>query len=151
MKLQILNASKIVLITFLCSAIIMFLMRKVAVHIGAMDVPRSEEGHRHIHKKATPKLGGVGIFLAFLVGYMLFGEQSIRMNSILIGSFIIVLTGIVDDINPIKATYKLIGHIAAASVIVFYGGILLDNITAFGFSINFGILAYPITLLFIMT
>lgn len=150
MKLQILNASKIVLITFLCSAIIMFLMRKVAVHIGAMDVPRSEEGHRHIHKKATPKLGGVGIFLAFLVGYMLFGEQSIRMNSILIGSFIIVLTGIVDDINPIKATYKLIGHIAAASVIVFYGGILLDNITAFGFSINFGILAYPITLLFIV-
>ena len=150
MKLQILNASKIVLITFLCSAIIMFLMRKVAVHIGAMDVPRSEEEHRHIHKKATPKLGGVGIFLAFLVGYMLFGEQSIRMNSILIGSFIIVLTGIVDDINPIKATYKLIGHIAAASVIVFYGGILLDNITAFGFSINFGILAYPITLLFIV-
>ena len=150
MKLQVLSASRIVLITFLFSAIIMFLMRKVAVHIGAMDIPRSEEGNRHIHKKATPKLGGVGIFLSFLLGYMLFGEQSIRMNSILIGSFIMVLTGIVDDIKPIRATYKLLGHIAAAMVIVFYGGILLNNITAFGFAIDFGILAYPITILFIV-
>ena len=49
MKLQILAASKIVLITFLFSAMIMFLMKKVAHHIGALDVPRTEEGHRHIH------------------------------------------------------------------------------------------------------
>lgn len=150
MKLEVLAASKIVLITFLCSAVIMFLMRKVAVHIGAMDIPRSEEGNRHIHKKATPKLGGVGIFLAFLMGYMLFGEQSIRMNSILIGSFIVILTGIIDDIQPIKAIHKMLGHLVAASVIVFYGGILLNNITAFGYSFDFGVLAYPITILFIV-
>lgn len=150
MKYQILEATKIVLITFLFSSIIMFLMRKIAVHIGAVDIPRSEEGHRHIHKKETPKLGGVGIFLAFLLGYMLFGEQSIRMNSILIGSFIVVLTGIIDDIKPIKAIHKLLGHIIAAMIIVFYGGIVLNNITAFGFSIDFGILSYPITILFII-
>ena len=150
MKEVIISSSIIVLTTFIFSAIIMFLMRKVAVHIGAVDVPRADEGNRHIHKKATPRLGGVGIFLAFLLGYMLFGEQSIRMNSILIGSFIIILTGIVDDINPIKATHKILGHIAAAMVIVFYGGILLNNITAFGFAIDFGILSYPITILFIV-
>lgn len=149
-KLQLIEASKIVLVTFIFSAIIMFLMRKIAVHVGAIDIPRSEEGNRHIHKKATPKLGGVGIFLAFLIGYMFFGEQSIRMNSILIGSFIVILTGIIDDIKPIKATHKILGHIIAASVIVFYGGILLDNITAFGYSLNFGMLSYPITILFIV-
>lgn len=150
MKQQILSASKIVLITFLFSSIIMFLMRKVAVHINAIDVPRAEEGNRHIHKKATPKLGGVGIFLTFLLGYMLFGEQSIRMNSILIGSFIIILTSIIDDITPIKALHKFLAHIAAASVITFYGGILLNNITAFGYSFDFGILSYPITIIFIV-
>lgn len=150
MKLQLLAASKIVLITFLFSAIIMFLMKKVATHIGALDVPRTEEGHRHIHKKITPKLGALGIFLSFLLGYMLFGEQSVRMNSILIGSFIIVLTGIIDDIRPIRASHKLLGHLAAAMVIVFYGKILLTNITAFGFAFDFGILSYPITILFII-
>lgn len=150
MRLQLLNASKIVLVTFLFSAVIMVLMKKVAVHVGAVDKPRSEEGNRHIHKKATPMLGGVGIFLSFLFGYMLFGEQSVRMNSILIGSFIMILTGIIDDIKPIRAYQKLLGHIAAASVIVFYGGILLNNITAFGFSFDFGILAYPLTILFLV-
>ena len=150
MKVHLLSASKIVIVTFIFSAIIMFLMRKVAKHVNAMDVPRSEEGNRHIHTKATPKLGGVGIFLSFLFGYMLFGEQSIRMNSILIGSFIIILASIVDDINPIRATYKLLAQIIAACVIVFYGGIILDVITAFGYTFDFGILAYPITLFFIV-
>ena len=150
MKEQILDASKIVLVTFLASAILMQLMKKIAKHIDAIDRPRSDEGNRHIHKKEIPKLGGLGIFLAFLLGYMLFGEPSIRMNSILIGSFIIVLTGIIDDIHEIRASYKLLGHIIAASVIVFYGGILLNNISAFGYFIDFGIFAYPITLLFII-
>ena len=150
MKIQILEASKIILITFIFSAIIMELMKKVATHIGAIDMPRSDEGHRHIHKKATPKMGGVGIFLAFLLGYMLFGEQSVRMNSILIGSFIVILTGLIDDIKPIRAMHKFICHLIAAAVIVFYGGILLDNISAFGLNINFGIFAYPLTILFIV-
>ena len=150
MKAQLLSASIIVATTFVFSTIIMFLMRKVAVHINAMDIPRVEEGHRHIHTKATPKLGGVGIFLAFLLGYMLFGEQSVRMNSILIGSFIIVLTGIFDDIKPISARAKLLGQIASSLVIVFYGNILLNNLTIFGLDIQFGIFAYPITILFIV-
>ena len=128
----------------------MFLMRIVAVHIHAIDEPRSDEGNRHIHKNAVPKLGGVGIFLSFLLGYMLFGEQSVRMNSILIGSFLIILASIVDDIKPIRATHKFLVHIVAASVIVFYGGILLNNITAFGYVFDFGILSYPITILFIV-
>ena len=150
LRLLLIDASKIVLTTFVFSILIMFLMRKVAIHIGAVDKPTLKEGHRHIHKKATPKLGGVGIFLGFLFGYMLFGEQSIRMNSILIASFIVVLTGIVDDIKPIRAYQKLLGHIVAASIIVFYGGILLNNITAFGLMIDFGIFAYPITILFLV-
>ena len=150
MNEEMLSVIKIVLTTFLTSALIMPFMKKIAVHVGAIDIPRSEEGNRHIHKREIPKLGAVGIFLSFLLGYMLFGEQSVRMNSILIGSFIMILTGIVDDIKPIKAWQKLIGQLIAASVIVFYGGILLNNITAFGLSFDFGILSYPITLFFII-
>jgi len=150
MKAQILEVSKIVLITFIVSSLIMILMKKIAVHIGALDIPREEEENRHIHKRIMPKLGGVGIFLAFLFGYMIFGEHSIKMNSILIGSFIIIFTSIIDDIKPIRAYQKLIGHVVAASIIVFYGGINLQNITAFGFSFNFGIMSYPLTILFLV-
>ncbi len=147
---DILEAIKIVIVTFLFTAIIMPFMRKIAYHIGALDEPRPDEGHRHIHKKTMPKLGGVGIFLGFLFGYILFGEQSVQMNSILIGSFIIILTGIVDDIHSIRASQKLIGQLIAALIVVFYGGILLNNVTIFGWSFDFGIWAYPITVFFIL-
>lgn len=141
---------KIVLVTFLCSALIMPIMKRIAKHVNAIDVPRSDEGNRHIHTKATPFFGGVGIFLSFLIGYMIFGTESVQMNSILIGSFIMILTGIVDDIKPIKAWQKFLGHIIAALVIAIYGQITLNNVTAFGFSLDFGIFTYPVTVLFIV-
>ena len=140
----------IVITTFSISALIMPYIIKIAYHIGALDIPRSDQENRHIHKKITPKFGGMGIFISFLVGYMLFGVHSIQMNAILIGSFFIILTGIADDIKSLSAKEQLVGQIIAALVIIFYGGMTLNNITAFGLNIQFGIFAYPITLFFIL-
>lgn len=146
---EIIRMIIIVLTTMVASSIIMIYMKKIAVLINATDKPRSEEGNRHIHKKEMPKLGGVGIYLAFLLGYMLFGKYSHQMNSILIGSFIVILTGIIDDIESI-GWKKIIGQLIAAFIVVFYGGLLLDKITAFGYIINFGFWAYPLTIIFII-
>ena len=136
-----------VLTTFVFTALIMPLTIKVAKHIGAIDVPRD---NRRVHNKPIPKLGGLGIFAGFLFGYMLFGIQSVQMNSILIGSFIIILYGIIDDIKTLNARYELIGQLLAASTIVFYGQILLTEISIFGNIIEFGVFAYPITIFFIL-
>ena len=140
------NIILMVSVTFFISALLMPFMKTLANQIGAVDVPRS----RHIHKKVMPKLGGLGIFITFLIGYMIFGEPSSRMNAILIGSFIIIITGVIDDIKELKASHKMLGQIAAASVIVFYGQILLREVSAFGLYLDFGIFAYPITLFFIL-
>lgn len=136
-----------VVITFLFSAIIMPFTNKIAHHIGAIDVPKDK---RRVHTKPIPKLGGLGIFAAFLFGYMLFGVQSVQMNAVLIGSFIIIITGILDDIKTLKAKEELLGQFLAALTITLYGNILLTNISVFGIDINFGILSYPITIFFIL-
>lgn len=141
---------KIVIVTFIFGVLIMPIMKKVAHHIGAIDIPRNNEGNRHIHKKPIPKLGGVGIFLAFLFGYMMFGQHSIKMNAILIGSFIIILTGMIDDISDLRASRQLIAQLIAAAVIVFYGKIVLTDITAFGLYIQFGNFSELITMFFIV-
>ncbi len=137
----------ITLITFVFSVLIMPGMIKIANHIGAIDVPNDK---RRVHNRPIPKMGGLGIFAAFVFGYMLFGVHSIQMNSILIGSFIIIITGIIDDIKPISAKAKLFGQFCAAATIIFYGNILLNEVTAFGQVFNFGVFAYPITLIFIL-
>lgn len=136
----------IVLVCFISVALIMPYIIKLGLHLGAYKEP----GERDIHKGILTRIGGVGIFTGFLLGYMLFGEPSIQMNSILIGSIIVFLMGFFDDIKPISALSRLIGQTAAAAVVVFYGNILIENITALGFNFEFGIFAYPITLFFIV-
>lgn len=135
-----------VFIPFAFVVLVMPFIKKMAIRLGAVDTP----GGRHIHKKVMPKLGGLGIFLGFLLGYMIFGEHSEQMNSILIGSFIIVITGLCDDICDLKPWEKLIGQVVAACIITFYGKILLVDVSAFGIYLNFGILTYPLTILFIL-
>ena len=146
MNSTILYSIKVIITTLLIAAFSIPVVKKIAIHINALDIPNE----RKVHKKPMPRLGGLGIFFAFLVGYMLFGQNTIRMNSILIGSFIIILTGMIDDIKPLDAKDKLIGQWLSAAIIAFYGEILLDNITAFGLNINFGYFAYPITIIFIV-
>lgn len=143
---NILSDSKIILTVFLFVVLIMPIVMKIAIHVNALDMPNE----RKVHKKPMPRLGGLGIFFGFLLGYMLFCTQTTQMNSILIGSFILILVGIVDDINPLKPIVKFIGQIISAVIVVYYGNILLQDISAYGFYINFGMFARPITILFIV-
>ena len=122
------------------------IIKKIAFHINALDIPNE----RKIHKKPMPRLGGLGIFSGFLIGYMLFGNHTYLMNSILIGSFVLLIVGMIDDINSIKARYKLLGQIVASLIVVLYGGLLLKDVSFFGFYLDFGIFSYPITILFIL-
>lgn len=135
-----------IIVPFLFVLAIIPFIKKVALHVNAMDIPNG----RKVHTAPMPRLGGLGIYMGFLLGYILFGEMSIRMNAILIGSIVIIITGIVDDINPIPAKVKFLFQIIAASVVAFYGDILLRDLSAFGFYLDFGIFSYPITILFIV-
>lgn len=135
-----------IVVPFLFVLMIIPFIKKVALHVGAIDVPNE----RKVHKVPIARLGGLGIYMGFLLGYILFGTMSIRMNAILIGSFIIVITGIVDDIKPIPAKIKFLFQIVAAAVVAFYGHILLKDLSAFGFYISFGNFSYLITILFIV-
>lgn len=136
-----------ILTSFLLVIAIVPLIKRIANQIGAVD---NNIGGRHIHKKPIPKLGGIAIFLGFLFGYMVYGTHSSTMNAVLIGSFIIILTGVVDDITELKASTKFAGQVIAACILVFYGDILLKDVSAFGIYIDFNILSYPLTIFFIL-
>ncbi|MEG2322224.1 MAG: MraY family glycosyltransferase [Bacilli bacterium] len=146
MEKTILEILLIVFTIAIIVALIIPFIKKIAIHIDAVDLPNE----RKVHTKPMPRLGGLGIFFGLLLGYMLFGKPSELMNSILIASFIIVLTGLIDDVKPLKANTKFIGQLIASCIVVFYGGLAMQNISAFGFYIEFGFLAKFVTLFFIL-
>ena len=67
---------KALLICFILSVIITPFVKKLAVKIGATDKPDA----RKVHKKLMPRLGGLAIFISFLVGFILF-FQTANMRS----------------------------------------------------------------------
>lgn len=136
----------IIITTFVFTTLITPVIKRVATYIGALDIPNE----RKVHTKPIPRLGGLAIYFGFLFGYMLFGSHSVVMNAILIGSFIIILIGSIDDVKSVPARYKLIGEIITAMVVSIYGGILLKDVSFFGIYLNFGAFSYPLTILFIV-
>ena len=143
--MRVSNILLIIMTTMIFVILFIPIVKKIAIHIDALDIPDK----RKVHKVPIPRLGGLGIYAGFLLGYILFGIESIQMNSILIGSIIIIITGIIDDIKPLPAKYKFLGQLIAASVVPLQGGILLKDISAFGIYINFGVFSPIITIIFI--
>ncbi len=127
------NIFEIVLVTFIVSLLLVPLSKKIAVHVGAMDIPNK----RKVHKKPMPRLGGLAIYGSFLMGYMLYGDLTTQMLSILISTFIILMVGFIDDINPVRARYKFLVQIVAALIVVIYGNIYFSELSFLGFNFVF--------------
>lgn len=98
----------------------------VAGKIGAIDVPRDA---RRMHKKATPRLGGIAIFFGFLVSLLCFCEITKDLIAVLVGAIIIVILGIIDDSRGLSAKVKFCVQIVAALIVVFGGGIRIEVFT----------------------
>ena len=127
------------------------LVKKLANRIGAIDVPKDS---RRVHKSPIPRLGGLAIFLGFVLSVVILADISRQILGILIGAVIIVIVGVVDDIKPLRALIKLIIQIIAALVAVYFGVIIDIFSNPIIFSANefvfLGYFSIPITVLWIV-
>ena len=139
----------------LCAFAVSFLMcplvKSFAYKIGAIDVPKD---NRRMHKKPVPRLGGLAIFLGFIVSMLLFVKVDHQLQGILLGASIIVVLGVVDDMSPVRAYFKFCVQIFAALVAVFHGVVIqtLSNPNVFAESPywDLGWLSIPVTIIWIV-
>jgi len=127
------------------------LVRRLAFRIGAVDVPKD---NRRMHKHPIPRLGGLAIFLGFLVSVLIFAEINRELQGILIGAVIIVILGIVDDVKSLPAKLKLVVQLVAAFVAVSHGVMIeaINNPNIFSENPYWvlGIWSWPITVIWIV-
>lgn len=127
------------------------LTKRFAEKVGAIDVPKD---NRRIHALPIPRLGGLAIFVSFILSVVVFAEIDREIQGILFGSILIVSVGVVDDIIQIKAIYKFLIQVAAALIPIYFGVRidLLSNPNIFAYSpyLNLGWFAIPLTLLWIV-
>ncbi|MEI6039982.1 MAG: MraY family glycosyltransferase [Candidatus Berkelbacteria bacterium] len=151
-------------------------VKVLAEKLGIFDEP----GGRKIHEKATPRLGGLAIVLAFLlttIGYALaanrldFGSAKIlifdqKLIGVLFGAVVLLVVGIVDDVSGVKPWWKLFWHIVAATIVVSFGlnigyirlpaglhidlGNLIWNYSLFGIPFHFTVWSNLLTVFWIV-
>ncbi|WP_077623413.1 glycosyltransferase family 4 protein [Sediminibacillus massiliensis] len=120
------NISELVIafmISFVATLLLVYPIKKLAVKIGAMDLPNN----RKVHRKPTPRLGGLAIFLGVCFGLVYLNPIHYQMFEISLGAIIIVITGILDDKYQLKPVYKLIGQGLSAGILI-YAGLIIERI-----------------------
>ena len=111
------------LIAFLISLALVPVVNKITKDLGII----AQTNHRTIHSGIIARTGGYAIYLSFLITIMIFLKTDRQINSILIGGFVVFITGFYDDIHELSAKGKLVGQIIAALIVMIYGDIYLKS------------------------
>lgn len=111
-------AAAALLVAALVALITTPVVRSLAVRMGAVDVPKDG---RRMHDHPIPRMGGLAIFFGFILSVLIFQTLTPALRGMLLGSVIIVVLGILDDIYALPALPKFLVQIVAALVAVLEG------------------------------
>ena len=140
-----------VAIAFAISFAAVPVVKTFATKVGAIDIP---DGKRRVHDHPIPRMGGLAIFLGFLLSVVLFADITRQVRGILIGAVLIVACGAIDDVVNLRAWIKLLVQVAAAVIAVAHGVVIEffsnPNIFSDNELLVLGWLSIPVTVLCIV-
>ena len=140
-----------IVLAFLLSFAMTPIVKNFAMKVGAIDVPTDE---RRMHRQPIPRLGGLAIFIGFLLSVVLFADLTKQVQGILVGAIIVAALGAVDDLISLKPIAKLLGQSVAAVVAISHGVIihLFTNPNIFSADPywELGVLSIPVTVIWIV-
>ncbi|GEC91590.1 MULTISPECIES: glycosyltransferase family 4 protein [Brevibacillus] len=143
---------------FLTSLIISFIatpyVKNLAVKVGAVDAPNQ----RKVHTRIMPRMGGLAIYIGYLVAFFLFVPYTSlsEMLGIFLGSTIVMVVGMLDDKYQLSPKWKLLGQLVATAIVVIPFGLKIGVVNLpYSGSIDFSSgwlfwLAIPITMFWIV-
>jgi len=113
---------------------------RTATSIGMVDKP---DGALKTHEKPVAYLGGLAVFVAFLVGFSSFYELDRQVLAIMLGGTLVVLLGFFDDLGDLRPSTKLLGQ-ALAVLIVMKAGVAIKIVYLSPF------ITYPLSFLWLL-
>lgn len=137
------------LLALMVSLFLTPLIRNWAIKRNIFDSPN----HRTVHLALTPKLGGLSIFIAFIVGItltMLLSGGQVNYWPFLAASMGIVVLGFLDDLNALSCYRKLFWEAVAAAAVMYFGFRFDTMYLPFSGAFELGYWSIPLSLLWIV-
>jgi UDP-N-acetylmuramyl pentapeptide phosphotransferase/UDP-N-acetylglucosamine-1-phosphate transferase len=116
----------VVILSYVISYVAIPIITRAAERKNLFDQPDED---RKLHLEAIPTLGGIAIFLAFLLSFSVSPwADGLEGYSYLVGALLILFfTGLKDDLVVLSAKKKLAAQLTAAGLVIFGSGIVIDN------------------------
>lgn len=142
------------LLAFAISVALYPLVRLLSKKTNCMDVP----DERKIHTCPIPRIGGVMIFLSFIITALIYKRTNPQLIVLhkyfselgfILSASAAFLLGFIDDIWGVRALKKLIIQILIGLAVAF-SGLVIDNISILGAQIHFGVFSYAITAIWVV-
>lgn len=115
-------------IAFIVSLLATPVMGMIATKLGVVDKP---DGLRKLHGRPIAYFGGLALFFGWLAGILLCPMLSPHTSpasrgieipvGVILGAALVTLVGLIDDIMPLRARYKLFGQAIAAGCLIAQG------------------------------
>ena len=143
---------RLILIFFLSLALSIYLVplfAQAARRFGLMAYPDGKLRHQ---KEPVPYMGGLAIYLAFLLALVFGFDFNRQVLGLLLGSTIILIVGLIDDFGVMTPWMKLFGE-AVAVIALIKSGIHLEiqALLALEPIPNFPIISYSLSALWLLT
>lgn len=134
----------------ICALCLTPLVIRLASAKALLDAP----GHRRVHTVPVPRIGGIAVYIAFVMGLataMSLGALETSTTwSLLLGSGLLFFAGLVDDVRGIPPAAKVMVQCLAA-LIAWVGGVRPEALAvAYGTSLSIGILSLPFLMLWVV-
>jgi UDP-GlcNAc:undecaprenyl-phosphate GlcNAc-1-phosphate transferase len=116
-------------VALLGSLLLTLPVRRLALHYGMVDLP----GPRKVHLSPIPLLGGIAIYLGFVLAIVitLRGAPRAQILGILAGATLVAVVGMLDDGKLLHHQVKLFIAMPIAAVILIASGIRAQIFTEF--------------------
>ena len=110
----------ILVVSSLISFGLTYVLIRFARFLEVLDLPAT----RKLHAEPTPLLGGLAIYTAFGVSILANSILDGQVVAIMVGSSLLVVVGILDDVRNLPAGVKLLTQLTAVAVVISSGVVL---------------------------
>lgn len=117
--------------TFVVAFLVTLLLTPPLLRLSEREGWVAQPGPRHVHRRATPTVGGIAMIAGFAVALLLsFGLEALdprlqrspfegmRLGLLLAGASLVALVSLLDDLHDLPALLRLLVHILAAMVAI---------------------------------
>lgn len=107
----------ILLLSMLFSFLVTPLVKRLAFRFNILDIPDA----RKVHTNPTPLMGGIGIYLAFLLSILSNAIFTEGLMAIVVGGTLVFIISLLDDTRGVSAHIRLLVQFLATTILILSG------------------------------